>query len=162
MYNWKEICEQLKINEMVLRRWRSRVGYINPKYRVNNHELDDAIRFFIREHDGRGEAYILGYLRHRRIDVTRGRVRASIRRIDPNGILLRKLKRLKRVRYQVDGPFALWHIDGCHKLIRWGIVIHGCIDGFTRCIMYMLLIIIDHQRYWVAFKECLFIPVQVN
>ena len=29
------------------------------------------------------------------------------------------------------------HIDGNHKLIRWGFVIHGSIDGFSRKIMYL-------------------------
>lgn len=28
------------------------------------------------------------------------------------------------------------HIDGCHKLIRWRFVIHGGIDGFSRCIVF--------------------------
>ena len=30
-----------------------------------------------------------------------------------------------------------WHIDDNHKLIRWGIVIHGGIDGCTRCIIFL-------------------------
>lgn len=29
------------------------------------------------------------------------------------------------------------HIDGHHKLIRWRFVIHGGIDGFSRCITYL-------------------------
>lgn len=28
-------------------------------------------------------------------------------------------------------------MDGHHKLIRWKIVIHGCIDGFSRMITFM-------------------------
>ena len=31
----------------------------------------------------------------------------------------------------------LWHIDGLHYLIRWKIVIHGGIDGFSRRIVYL-------------------------
>ncbi len=27
---------------------------------------------------------------------------------------------------------GLWHIDGHHSLIRWGLVVHGGIDGFSR------------------------------
>ena len=30
-----------------------------------------------------------------------------------------------------------WHIDGHHKLIRWGFVVHGGVDGFQRKIMYI-------------------------
>ena len=32
---------------------------------------------------------------------------------------------------------ALWHIDGLHCLIRWRIVIHGGIDGFSRRIVFL-------------------------
>jgi hypothetical protein len=29
------------------------------------------------------------------------------------------------------------HLDGHHKLVRWRIVIHGAIDGYSRCITYL-------------------------
>ena len=29
------------------------------------------------------------------------------------------------------------HVDGHHKLIRWRFVVHGGIDGFSRCIVYL-------------------------
>ena len=35
------------------------------------------------------------------------------------------------------GPNSLWHVDGYHKLIRWKIVIHGGIDGFSREVVYL-------------------------
>ena len=34
-------------------------------------------------------------------------------------------------------PNGLWHIDGYHKLIRWRIVIHGGIDGYSRLPVYL-------------------------
>ena len=34
-------------------------------------------------------------------------------------------------------PNSLWHLDGYHKLIRWRLVIHGGIDGFSRLITYL-------------------------
>ncbi|KAF8198607.1 hypothetical protein BJ912DRAFT_845473, partial [Pholiota molesta] len=37
-------------------------------------------------------------------------------------------------RYNVACPNALWHINGHHKLILWGIVIHGCVDGYSRTV----------------------------
>lgn len=37
----------------------------------------------------------------------------------------------------MHSPLALWHIDGNHKLIRWRIVIHGGIDGFSRLPVYL-------------------------
>lgn len=40
-------------------------------------------------------------------------------------------------KYAVPFPNSLWHIDGHHKLIRWRIVTHGCIDGFSRLPLYL-------------------------
>ena len=37
----------------------------------------------------------------------------------------------------MTGPNSLWHIDGLHKLIRWRIVIHGGIDGYSRIPVYL-------------------------
>ena len=39
--------------------------------------------------------------------------------------------------YNVPGPNYLWHIDSNHKMISWRFVIHGCVDGFGRAIIYL-------------------------
>ena len=31
----------------------------------------------------------------------------------------------------------MWHLDGHAKLSEYGIIIHGCIDGFSRYILFM-------------------------
>ncbi len=46
-------------------------------------------------------------------------------------------RRLIRRVYDVPGPNALWHLDGHHKLIHWGFVTHGCIDGYSRLIVFL-------------------------
>lgn len=38
---------------------------------------------------------------------------------------------------KVKGPNSLWHRDGNHKLIRWRIVIHGGIDGYSCIPIYL-------------------------
>ena len=37
------------------------------------------------------------------------------------------------------GALFFWQhpVDGHHSLIRWKFVVHGCVDGFSRCIMYL-------------------------
>ncbi|KAI6154715.1 hypothetical protein BKA82DRAFT_3929111, partial [Pisolithus tinctorius] len=57
------------------------------------------------------------------------RVIQSLRRIDQLGQALRDRRTKTRRKYHVKRPNALWHIDGHHKLIWWGIVIHRFIDG---------------------------------
>lgn len=44
---------------------------------------------------------------------------------------------LFRREYNVAGPHHLWHMDGHHKLIRYGLITHGCIDGNTRTVIYL-------------------------
>ena len=39
--------------------------------------------------------------------------------------------------YSVPMSNSLWHIDGHHKLVRWRIVVHGGIDGFSRLPVYL-------------------------
>lgn len=89
------------------------------------------------------------------------RIREAQRRVDPEGSILRRLNALQRRVYKVAAPLSLWHIDGNHKLgkisimdrnmvdlhpphanththtHRWRLVIHGCIDGYSRLIIYL-------------------------
>lgn len=37
----------------------------------------------------------------------------------------------------VQGPNYLWHVDGYDKLKPYGFCIHGCIDGFSRRIIWL-------------------------
>jgi len=69
--------------------------------------------------------------------VTRQRLRESIWRVDPEGRTQRRTLRAKRVQYNVAGVHHLWHIDGNHKLIKYGFVIHGGIDGFSRGTVFL-------------------------
>jgi hypothetical protein len=69
--------------------------------------------------------------------VTRERLRECINRLDAAGREARKTFTVVRRLYNVAGPHHLWHIDGCHKLIHFGLVVHGGIDGFSRSIMFL-------------------------
>ena len=74
-----------------------------------------------------------GHLKANNVNVTWCRVRSSLWRVDPVGILSRTIQAtlIIRRKYCVPGSLALWHVDVNHKLIRWGFVIHGAIDGFS-------------------------------
>ena len=64
-------------------------------------------------------------------------VQEIIRELDPEGTELRKSRCLKRRQYHNPGPNYAWHVDGYDKLKPWGFPIHGCIDGFSRRIMWL-------------------------
>ena len=69
--------------------------------------------------------------------VQRKRVRESLCRVDPIGLENRLRRTLHRRQYVVASPNALWHIDGHHKLIRWRLVVHGGIDGYSRIPVFL-------------------------
>ncbi|KAH0834140.1 hypothetical protein J3R83DRAFT_11443, partial [Lanmaoa asiatica] len=54
--------------------------------------------------------------------------------IDPLGRVIRHQTAIQRRVYKSPRSNYVWHIDGHHKLICWGIVIHGMIDGHCRTV----------------------------
>ncbi|KAF7366284.1 hypothetical protein MSAN_00884600 [Mycena sanguinolenta] len=81
-----------------------------------------------------GREMISGALVARGFRVPRDRIEASCHRV--NGISRVFGERvIERRVYWVPGVNSLWHHDGQHGLIRWKIVIHCFIDGWTRFIV---------------------------
>ena len=39
--------------------------------------------------------------------------------------------------YETLGPNDVYHIDGNDKLKKWGFCIHGCVDGFSRKLLWL-------------------------
>ena len=62
-----------------------------------------------------------GFLLSRNVHVSWERTREAVRRIDPEGVLLRSLQLniIQRRVYSVRVALALWHMDSNHKLIRY-------------------------------------------
>eukprot|EP00794_Sanderia_malayensis_P002134 gene2134-2422_t len=106
---------------------------------VNDDELDREVKELISKNPNCGYRRMHGLLSSISIKVSKRRVRQSMHRVDPEGIPMRALQltTISRRRYKVPRILSLWHLDGHHKLIRWKFVIHGCIDGFSRKIMYL-------------------------
>lgn len=44
---------------------------------------------------------------------------------------------MRRRIYGNKGPNFVWHVDGNDKLKRFGIAIHGCIDGYSRHLIWL-------------------------
>lgn len=83
---------------------------------------------------------LIGFFKAKGHKVQRRRLRESIRRVDPIGLAERRTMlhyRTRRRVYSVPHPHFMWHIDGNHKLIRWGLVIHVGIDGHSRSCLYL-------------------------
>ena len=57
--------------------------------------------------------------------------------LDPQNVDKRRRRRLRRRKYHSLGPNFVWHIDGHDKLKPYRISIHGCIDGYSRRIIWL-------------------------
>eukprot|EP00474_Spongospora_subterranea_P000744 CRZ01202.1 hypothetical protein [Spongospora subterranea] len=69
--------------------------------------------------------------------VTRDAVSAAQLTINPDDVAGRRKHRLQRRDYHVPGPNALWHFDQNDKLRQFGFEIHGCIDGWSRKMIWL-------------------------
>ena len=108
---------------------------INPVARytdISEHELDHKLSNIKIDHPNIGEVMTAGHLRAQGIKVKRSDLRSSLLRVDPEGVAERRRTRLRHRVYDNPGPNYVWHIDGNHKLVRWGFVIHVAVDGFSR------------------------------
>ena len=135
--NWKAISNFLCVSERTLKRRREEYG-IQPTFsKISDEDLDEQVRQILCLTPYSGETYVRGGLKGRHIVVQRERVRQSIYRVDPIGRSIRRRYSICRRVYNVSGPNHLWHIDSNHKLISQRFVIHGCIDGFSRMVIYL-------------------------
>ena len=113
-------------------------GIEPPKYsNVTRADLTSRIQTIKKDHPNCGEKVVSGHLRSLGLHVQRGKVREVIRKVDPEGVEARRRRALKRREYSVPCPLYLWHVDGNHKLIRYRIVIHVGIDGYSRSIVFV-------------------------
>ena len=118
-----EIASMLSVS---LRTIQRRMAAFNLREEVpgytplSDEELERICRAITLEFPNCGVRRMRGFLLARNIRVSWERTRETMRRIDPEGVLLRSLQLniVHRRVYSVGGALALWHIDGNHKLIR--------------------------------------------
>ena len=134
-----DIAHMLMVSPRTVRRRVIQYGLENVATfsDISDSDLDKLTSDFHHDNPNSGLRSLEGYLRSRRIHIQRERVRESLRRVDPRGMEERFRLVLHRRKYNVPMPNSLWHIDGHHKLIRWRIVVHGGIDGYSRLPVYM-------------------------
>ncbi|KAM9468695.1 uncharacterized protein Hap1MRO34_013323 [Clarias gariepinus] len=107
--------------------------------RLTDGELDASVTALKQSMPHCGYRMIRAALKAQGHRVQFDRVRASMHRVDTEGVISRltRLGCVVRRTYSVSGPRAIMHIDTNHKLIRYNIVIFGGVDGFSRKVMYL-------------------------
>ena len=104
---------------------------------ISEAHLDEIVTEMIQLQPSYGIRTVQSRLRARGFNLQRERVRESIHRVDPLGVETRLRTSLHRRQYSVPTPNSLWHIDGYHKLVRWRLIVHGGIDGYSRIPVYL-------------------------
>lgn len=133
----KDIASMFGCSRRTIERRLLEFGISNNFTSLTDEDLDDIIQTILCVHPQCGEKTITGRLRSQGIKIQRERIRNSMRRVDPSGVESRSRNVLHRRVYRVAAPNSLWHCDGYHKLIRWKMVVHGGVDGYSRLIMYL-------------------------
>ena len=64
-------------------------------------------------------------------------VRFLLSLIDPDRVEIRQRNRLQRRQCSCHRPDYTWHVNSYDKLKPYGFCINGCIDGFSRRIIWM-------------------------
>ena len=88
---------------------------------ISDEQLDATVREILVGFPNTGYKRMTGHLRSRGIRIQQSKIQDSMRRVDPQGILIHALEMniINRRVYSVPSPLALWHIGGNHKLIRY-------------------------------------------
>ena len=135
-FSWTKIAEIVGVSRRTL--YRRLDEWQLPQHThysaISNSDLDSLVSAVRSQNPTSGEVLLMSQLGVR---VQRSILRASLHRINPSVIEMRRRHTVRRRVYSVDGPNSLWDLDGHHKLIRWKLVTHGGIDGKTRTIVYL-------------------------
>ena len=135
--SWQECADALLVSRSTLWRRLKEMKVMPTFSDITDSELDAVVEAIQHNSPRSGAVLVWGELKSHGISVSRRRVRESLVRVNPTGVELRASTCVVRRAYSVPCSNALWHIDGLHCLIRWRIVIHGGIDGYSRQVVYL-------------------------
>eukprot|EP00112_Aurelia_sp_Birch-Aquarium-sp1_P014494 Seg3133.2 transcript_id=Seg3133.2/GoldUCD/mRNA.D3Y31 product="hypothetical protein" protein_id=Seg3133.2/GoldUCD/D3Y31 len=160
---------QIKIS---MRTLKKRLKSLGLGRRSQNFDANDVTLRVQQELDGpgrlRGYRSVWHSLRMDGLSVPRNVVANILREEDPDGCAERSRRRLKRRVYINQGPNAVWHIDGYDKLKPYGFPIHGCINGYSRKILWLFVSrsnndpVVIGNAYLEAVKEFNGCPLKVR
>ena len=135
-----------------LKRILSRRGL---RRRNNTSDMEDVLKAIATELNGSGS--IVGYrgmwqrlINEYNLVIDKETVRRILKIVDPAGVELRSRHRLRRRQYRGKGPNFIWHVDGYDKLKPFGFCVHGCIDGYSRRILWVDVAITNNDPGVVA------------
>ena len=72
-------------------------------------------------------------------NISKEEVRKALKEVDPSGVEERRRKAIIHREYLSRGLGSIYHLDGNDKLKRLGFCIHGCVDGFSRKLLWLFV-----------------------
>lgn len=129
-----KLAKALRLHRNTIKRKLDEIGIQRRYSAIPDADLDLLVRDYRTKKPETGFRYLRGHLRSLGLNVQKRRVLSSLKRVDCLGRALRRRVAIRRRRYFSSRPNALWHCDGHHKLIKYGFVIHGFIDGNCRTV----------------------------
>ena len=131
------VCHRISISLRTLQRKLKCLGLC----RQQPSDFYDAV-CYIQEDVARsgglcGYRWMYAKCKENNVPVTRDVVAVIMQLVDPQGVQWRQRRRLRRRQYIAKGPNFLWHVEGNDKLKPFGVAIHGCIDGYSRQIIWL-------------------------
>ncbi|CAL9702157.1 unnamed protein product [Knipowitschia caucasica] len=139
--SYKDILKSLALQGTIItERHLNRILRARLLYR-RRYDLDAGIDFIVDQLQGPGKDHGYRWMftkcKQHGISIKKEDVRILLSLLDPIGSQARKRRRLRRRQYFAQGPNFVWHIDSYDKLKPYGICINGCIDGFSRNIIWL-------------------------
>lgn len=114
---------------------------LNLWRRKNYSEVLDVALFITEQLESSGKLHGYRWMHKKCLQtgyqIPRDTVYELMKLLDPEGISDRKRKRLRRRIYKSKGPNYVWHVDSYDKLKPFGIAVNGCIDGFSRNVIWL-------------------------
>ena len=132
-YSWTKVARMLGISRHTLYRRLNEYDLDTETFtNISMPELTELVKQVKAEHPNFREVMLQGHLLHMGIKIPRAKLRSVIHLVDHANTVCRRSHVINRKVYSAPHPNAVWHIDGNHKMIRWRLVIHAGVDGFTR------------------------------
>ena len=155
-HTYEEMCKLLNMEgyKMSIRTLKRRCKKIGLT-RKNSQSRDEVREAITKEIDGpcsqMGYRTMWHHLRSARgFFTSRDAVMHMAREVNPDGVRIRQRKKLHRRTYHSLGPNDCWHMDGYDKLKPFGFPIHGCVDGYSRKILWLELLYSNNNPVNIA------------
>ena len=145
-FSFSEIIYFLSLHGTTIskRHFHRMLRYYNLSRRTNKSPINRVIETIYNElslgpNSSFGYRYTHQKLRSKGLVVNRETVRVLIKSLDPAAVERRSGRKLQRRVYRCPGRNFTWHIDRYDKLKPFSFCIHGCVDSFSRKMIWLFV-----------------------